>query len=338
MALHHLDSKSTLQSPNAKKALMAVIHATAGQADYLDLVRQYELQSENSNLLAMAIAKSNEPIGIDAARLLLELKGTALINKVLISNDKNQINAILNAIGSVGNTESIGILEKISLQDTENMELRQNATEMIGKSRAGEDRALELFRSKKAPTELIPYFVAGLKGSRRKAVSDESLTFLPESIKNIKQKQSITLNELLALTGNTKNGAAVFKKSCTVCHQVGQQGYDVGPRLTEIGSKLPKEALFDAIINPSVGISFGFETWQIDMKYGSSLMGIISSRTKTEIELKFPGGINQKIYTNNIKTIKAMTESMMPEGLHETMTKQELADIIQYMATLKKKD
>jgi hypothetical protein len=134
LALHHLDSKATLQSPNAKKALMAVIHATAGQADYLDLVRQYELQTENSNLLAMAIAKSNEPVGIDAARLLLELKGTSLINKVFLSNDKNQINSILNAIGSVGNAESIGILEKISLQNTENMELRQQAAEMIGKS------------------------------------------------------------------------------------------------------------------------------------------------------------------------------------------------------------
>ena len=338
LALHHLDSKATLQSPNAKKALMTVIHATAGQADYLDLVRQYELQSENSNLLAMVIAKAKEPIGIDAARLLLELKGADLLNKILVSNDKNQINAILNAIGSVGNTESIALLEKISLQNTENMEVRQNAAEKIGKSRAGEDRALELLRSKKAPVELIPYFVAGLKESRRKAVVDESLTFLPESIKNIKQKQSIAWNELLPLTGNTKNGAAVFKRSCTVCHQVGQEGYNVGPRLTEIGSKLPKEGLFDAIMNPSAGVSFGFETWQIDMKDGSSLMGIISSRTKTEIELKFPGGINQKIYTNNIKTIKAMTESLMPEGLHETMTKQEMADIIQYMATLKKKD
>ena len=120
-----------------------------------------------------------------------------------------EILTILNAIGSVGNTESIALLEKISLQNTENMEVRQNAAEKIGKSRAGEDRALELLRSKKAPVELIPYFVAGLKESRRKAVVDESLTFLPESIKNIKQKQSIAWNELLPLTGNTKNGAAV---------------------------------------------------------------------------------------------------------------------------------
>ncbi len=237
----------------------------------------------------------------------------------------------------LGNTESVGILENISLQNNHNTEVREKAAEMLGKSRTGEDRVLELLRTKKAPSDLVPYFVAGLKGSRRKAVYEESLTFLPQAAKNIKPKQTVTLNELLALTGNSQNGVAVFKRSCNVCHQVGKDGYDVGPKLTEIGSKLPKESLFDAIINPSAGISFGFESWQIEMKDGSSLMGIISSRTPTEIELKFAGGTNQKILSNNIKTIRMMSESMMPEGLHETMTKQELADIIQYMATLKKK-
>jgi putative heme-binding domain-containing protein len=81
----------------------------------------------------------------------------------------------------------------------------------------------------------------------------------------------------------------------------------------------------------------GFETWQIEMKDGTSILGIISSRTASEIEIKLPGGINQKILTSTIKTTKLLSESMMPEGMHESMTKQELADIIQYMADLKKK-
>ena len=337
LVLHHLDPKEVLKSPNAKKTLMEVIQAKAGLPEYIDLLRQYELQSENSNLLAMAIAKANEPVGIDAARLLLELKGEDLINKIIIDNNTNQINSILTAIGSVGNTGAIRILENISLGSAQNMEVRKRAAEMFGKSRPGEDRALELLRSKMAPSELIPNFVSGLRQSRRKAVYDESLTFLPEQVKDTKPKQSVSLNEILALTGNSKNGAAVFKRSCNVCHQVGTEGFDVGPKLTEIGSKLPKEGLFDAIINPSTGISFGYETWQIDMKDGSSPLGIISSKTATEIELKFPGGINQKIFTKNIKSMKIMVESMMPEGLHETMTRQELADIIQYMTMLKKK-
>jgi len=337
LVLHHSDTKEVLQSAIAKKALMEVLQVISGQADYLDLVRQYELQSETSNLLALAISKANEPLGIDAARLLLELKGASLLNKVFISTDLNQINAALTALGGVGTKESIEIIEHISLLSTGNKTVSKKAAEMIGKSRLGEDRALELLRSKKVPTELIPYFVTGLKGSRRKVVYDESLTFLSGEVKKINSKQLVTLDELLALTGNTKNGAAVFKRSCNVCHQVGKEGYDVGPKLTEIGSKLPKEGLFDAIIHPSAGINFGFETYQIDMKDGSSLMGIITSRTETEIELKFPGGITQRINKNNIKTIISIAESLMPEGLHENMTKQELADIIEYLSTLKKK-
>lgn len=337
LVLNHLDTKIALQSPIARQTLMEVLHAFSGKAEYLDLVRRYELQSETPNLLKLVIAKSNEPIGVDAARLILELKGSAVLNDALNNSDSNQINMILTAIGGVGNTESVGILENISLLNNQNINVREKAAEMLGKSRTGEDKVLELLRSKKAPSELVPYLVAGLKGSRRKAVYDESLTFLPQASKNNKPKQTVTLNELLALTGNSQNGAAVFKRSCNVCHQIGKDGYDVGPKLTEIGSKLPKEGLFDAIINPSAGISFGFESWQIELKDGSMLVGVISSRTATEIELKFPGGTNQKIFTNNIKTIRMMSESMMPEGLHETMSRQELADIIQYMTTLKKK-
>ena len=337
LILSHLDLKDVKQSPQINKTLMEVVEAVSGKAEYVDLVRRYQLQSETSNLVELLVAKSNEQIGVDAARLLLELKGSYALNKVLNGSDSNRINSLLTALGGIGNTESISILENISLLNNQSNLVRGKAAEMIGKSRSGEDRALELLRTKKAPSDLVPYFVAGLKGSKRKAVYDESLTFLPNTSKNIKPKQTVTLIELLALTGNSQDGAAVFKRSCNVCHQVGKDGYDVGPKLTEIGSKLPKEGLFDAIINPSAGISFGFESWQIEMKDGSILMGIISSRTPTEIELKSPGGTNQKIFTNNIKTIRIMSESMMPEGLHETMTKQELADLIQYMATLKKK-
>lgn len=336
LALHHLDSKEARESATANKALKDVIQSLRGKPEYLDLVKQYELQSENPNLLTLAISKANEPIGVNSARLLLELNGAALINRVLMGSDQNRKNELLTAISSIGNKESIEILENVVHTDSENISVRKKAAEMFGKSRSGEDRALELLRTNKVPKELIPYFVAGLKESRRKAVYEESLTFLPETKKTIKPKQTITLDDILSLTGNKQNGALIFKASCSVCHQVAKLGLDFGPKLTEIGSKLPKEALYDAIINPSAGISFGFETSQIDMKDGSVLMGIVASRTEMEIELKFPGGINQKISTNNIKSIKNLSESMMPEGLHERMTKQEFADLIQYMSTLKK--
>src|SRR5947199_9469617 len=91
--------------------------------------------------------------------------------------------------------------------------------------------------------------------------------------------------EINALTGDAAKGKTVFVNTCAVCHQVNTEGNDFGPKLTEIGSKYPKEGLLDAIIHPSAGISFGFEGWTINMKDKSTLTGIIASKTETDIDL-----------------------------------------------------
>ncbi len=100
---------------------------------------------------------------------------------------------------------------------------------------------------------------------------------------------------------------------------------------------MEKEAQLEAILNPSAGISFGYEGWQLDMKDGSKQSGIISSKTETDIDLKYPGGNVQHVKTSDVKSMKQMRESMMPEGLHESMSSQELADLIEYLVNLKKR-
>jgi putative heme-binding domain-containing protein len=131
------------------------------------------------------------------------------------------------------------------------------------------------------------------------------------------------------------NGQRVFRQNCGICHMVKNEGKDFGPKLTEIGDKLPKEALFEAITNPSKGIGFGFETSEITMKDDSKMEGIISSTTENDIDLKLPGGTVQKLKRSDVKSTVTLPTSMMPD-LHETMTKQELADLIEFVSTLKK--
>ena len=79
-------------------------------------------------------------------------------------------------------------------------------------------------------------------------------------------KKEPTLTELIALTPNVNNGKTVFAKTCALCHQVENEGFSFGPALTEIGSKLPKEGQLEAILQPSAGISFGYEGWELTMK------------------------------------------------------------------------
>jgi putative heme-binding domain-containing protein len=149
-------------------------------------------------------------------------------------------------------------------------------------------------------------------------------------------KKVPAINELLALKGNPQNGLTVFQTNCSVCHQVNGEGADFGPKLSEIGSKLPKEAQYVSILHPDAGISFGFEGYEIKMKDGSTNMGIIASQTENDIDLRMPGGSAMRLSRKDVASVKKMENSMMPTGLHENMTDQQLADLVEYLMTLKK--
>ena len=94
--------------------------------------------------------------------------------------------------------------------------------------------------------------------------------------------------------------------------------------------------LLDAVIDPSSGISFGYETTELVMKNGSSLKGLLEDKSEKELSMKLPGGTLNKVKTSDVKLIKKLNVSMMPD-LHETMSKQDLADLLSYLGTLKKK-
>jgi len=139
------------------------------------------------------------------------------------------------------------------------------------------------------------------------------------------------------MKGNTAKGKEIFSMYCTVCHQVNGQGTDFGPKLSEIGTKLPKEALYAAIFEPSAGIGFGYEGFEVTLKDGSSVSGIISSKTETDLIMKLPGGTTQEFKMTQVKSIKQMADSMMPAGLQDAMNTDELVNLVEYMSSLKKK-
>ncbi len=139
------------------------------------------------------------------------------------------------------------------------------------------------------------------------------------------------------MKGNDINGKAIFMNACALCHQVNNEGYDFGPKLSEIGAKLSKDALWDAILHPSAGISFGYEGWDIRMKDGTHYSGIISSKTETEIELRLPGGIKKQLKTSDLASLTKMNSSMMPESLYQGLSDQELADLLEYLSGLVKR-
>jgi putative heme-binding domain-containing protein len=145
--------------------------------------------------------------------------------------------------------------------------------------------------------------------------------------------------ELAKSKGDVAKGRAVFERAesaCVTCHKVGDKGTDFGPALSEIGTKLPKEAIYESIINPNAGVSMGFETWQIAMKDGGAAMGVLRSETPEDVVLALPGGASTKVPKTNIAKREKLANSMMPSGLNQALSKEDLVDLVEYLASLKK--
>lgn len=337
LVLHALDIETVKKSAVAQNALKNVLLSVNGTDEYNELIERFEVKTENEKLLKLALTQPNQSVGRNAAGLLLKLGGSNLAWNVFNGKNEAQKDGLLNALAGVGSKSSIDILQTVALSPKYSMPLKKNAAQKIGNSWSGEERVLEILKAKKVPAELIPDVVASVSGAWRGNIRAEASSYLLDTQKNKNTQPAPTIQELLALKPNVEEGGKIFSAKCITCHQVGSTGYDFGPKLTEIGSKLPKEALLETIVHPSKGIGFGYETWELKMKDGSVISGIVSSKTETDIVMKFPGGSTKDIKTADVERMTQGKTSMMPEGLYQMMSKQDLANLLEYLSDLKKK-
>ena len=334
--LRALDVQSVSGSAKARAALDALLKATYGTSDYLEMVKRYQRTTEQDNLLKMALKEHDNELGKSATSLLLQFGGDLKIRNVINSGDTASVNHALQALSEVGTKPSLSILESVMGSGKYADDTRKLAAGYIGKSWSGEERVVELLKAKKVPATYIPAIVASVDQAWRGEIRSQAASFLPNAGAAATRKDP-TIKELASLKANAANGQLVFVNKCGLCHVAGNKGNDFGPKLTEIGSKLPKDGLLDAILHPSAGISFGYEGWEYKMKDGSTYTGIVASKTETDIDMKFPGGSKQSFKTSAVASQKELKESMMPAGLHNNMSNQELADLLEYLEGLKKR-
>jgi len=336
LALRHLDPgfvKTSAVAANALNKLMDDVYSTP---EYVELVTRYEPASENARLRQLAVKKSMDGIGRDAAKQLLKQKGGPMVWEVIDGSDAEAATNMLMALRRVGNKESIGMLKTVALDEKRPAALRREATRSLGGSQDGEDEVIALLKSGTITGDHRAAAVQGVSGAWRKKIRVEAASYL-DGATTAGSKKLPTMTEMLAMNGDAARGVNVFKTNCSVCHQVNGEGMDFGPKLSEIGSKLPKEGQYLAILHPDAGISFGYEGWEVKFKDGSTMAGIVSSKTETDLQMKFPGGVVSNYKMADVVSMKKMDSSMMPSGLQEAMSTQELVDLVEYLASMKKK-
>ncbi len=146
------------------------------------------------------------------------------------------------------------------------------------------------------------------------------------------------LATLLKMKGDAFNGAKVYMRpdaNCINCHLTSGRGVEIGPDLSDAGLRLSREELFENILEPNATISPGFEAWQLTLKNGDDVYGILAGETAAEVTLKDHKGALSQYKLSDITKRQKLRVSIMPMLLQQVLTVQELVDLVEYMSTLK---
>ncbi len=138
------------------------------------------------------------------------------------------------------------------------------------------------------------------------------------------------------LPGNPDRGVEAFKKAaCIVCHRVKGTGGKVGPDLSQIGGIRTTRDLLEAIVYPNASFAREYEPMTVNLKDGEALPGRITHEDETSIDLMNVAGEISQIERDKIQAIETSAISLMPAGLDQALTNQELSDLIAYLRGLK---
>lgn len=141
------------------------------------------------------------------------------------------------------------------------------------------------------------------------------------------------------ISGNAKRGGEIFQRvtlNCIACHAIGGKGGIIGPQLDAVGRGVPTELLIEAVMWPQRQIKEGYTATTIVMKDGRTMMGYKVAEGAADLQLRDMA--TQQVSTLPKSGIQTRTDagSLMPEGLTASLSREELRDLIAYLASLGK--
>ena len=325
-------------NPALKNAVTRLLGKTRGTPAFVQIVKKFEIKDQNDGLLEVALQNPSDETGVEAIRLLLANNGSELIRKSLDSADTSTASKTAEVLGNTTDRLAVALLLPLVTETKRDVVLRKQAVRGLARTAEGAGDLLKLVKDDKLPDDLK--FVTGseLNAARWPEIKSEAAKLLPPAA-GPNSEPFPPMGELLKLKGNAANGLKIVQRetsACLNCHRIADTGKDIGPALTEIGTKLGKDALMEAILDPNAGISFGFETHSVELKSGDEAYGLIVSETAEELSIKELTGVIKKIKKGDIASRKQLKTSVMPAGLQATMTPQEFADLVEYLSSLKK--
>jgi putative heme-binding domain-containing protein len=153
--------------------------------------------------------------------------------------------------------------------------------------------------------------------------------------------ESMSFEQVVTLVGkekgDTKAGAQMFTKAgCIACHTVSSEEAPKGPYLGGIATRYSRAELCESILKPSAKIAQGFETQWIKTKADDDYEGFVTREGGDDLDLRNIAGITTTLAKKEIKERGKRDTSMMPNGLLDKFSPEDLAALLSYLESLKK--
>ncbi|MBI3413806.1 MAG: HEAT repeat domain-containing protein [Verrucomicrobia bacterium] len=187
---------------------------------------------------------------------------------------------------------------------------------------------------------------AGLAGLRPETLKPRMTNFpeivrrqvdaLAETLNADAAKQKAHLEELSSSlkNGDIRRGQTIFnsqKAACASCHTIGYLGGKVGPDLTRIGQVRTERDLLEAIVYPSASFVRSYEPMIVLTKSGDQHNGVLRKDALDEVVLATGPDTEVRVARADIAEMRPGSVSVMPSGLDEQLSRQELADLLAFL-------
>ncbi len=149
-------------------------------------------------------------------------------------------------------------------------------------------------------------------------------------------QQKAHLEDLLGKlpAGDVRRGQAVFnspKAACATCHAIGYLGGNIGPDLTRIGGIRTERDLLESIVFPSASFVRGYEPVLVTTRDGKTVNGVPRKDAPDEVILVTGANQEVRIPREEIDEMQPGRISIMPAGLEQQLSVQNLADLVAFL-------
>ena len=146
-----------------------------------------------------------------------------------------------------------------------------------------------------------------------------------------RQKRMAEVAKLVAENkGNAQAGAAVYQALCSACHRYRGKGGNIGPNLDAYQLNNPG-FIIPAVVDPNLGIREEFAGFNVITKDNQRLTGFIAQNAPRFIVLRDLAQNSNTLPRAEIKDLKAMPVSLMPEGITDALTDRQVRDLFAYL-------